>query len=84
MEKREVIIAALELSRAPGSRDVAFRVVCSKGTYIRSLVNDLVRRAAPWAAVLAAHAHLGMLFLKTNILWTASPWVPCYKRASQS
>ena len=46
VQKREVTIAALELSRAAGSRDIAFRVVCSKGTYIRSLVNDLVRCAA--------------------------------------
>ena len=58
-------ISLLELSRAPGARDVAFRVGCSKGTYIRSLVNDLVRRALralprprrpPAAPVVAARA----------------------------
>ena len=51
-------IAVLELSREAGSRDIAFRVVCSKGTYIRSLVNDLVRGAAPRPALLAAHVPL--------------------------
>ena len=58
VKKREVTIAALALSREAGSRDIAFRVVCSKGTYIRSLVNDLVRCAAPRSALLAAHVPL--------------------------
>jgi tRNA U55 pseudouridine synthase TruB len=55
VKEREVTISLLELSRAPGARDVAFRVGCSKGTYIRSLVNDLVR-AAPRARRLARGA----------------------------
>lgn len=44
VKERDVVISALELERAPGSRDVAFHVGCSKGTYIRSLANDLVRQ----------------------------------------
>ena len=43
VKERDVTITDLELSRQPGSRDVSFRVGCSKGTYIRSLVNDIVR-----------------------------------------
>ena len=42
VKERDVRISVLELSREAGSRDVAFRVACSKGTYIRSLVNDMV------------------------------------------
>ncbi len=57
VQKREVTIAALELSREAGSRDIAFRVVCSKGTYIRTLAEDLVRCTTPRAAPLAAHVH---------------------------
>jgi len=65
VKEREVTISRLELSRPPGGRDVAFHVGCSKGTYIRSLVNDLVRRAPralprprrpPAAPVVAARA----------------------------
>ncbi len=44
VKERDVRISVLELSREAGSRDVAFRVACSKGTYIRSLVNDMVSR----------------------------------------
>jgi len=65
VKEREVTISRLELSRRGGGRDVVFRVGCSKGTYIRSLVNDLVRRALralprprrpPAAPVVAARA----------------------------
>jgi len=76
VKEREVTISRLELWGAPGrrgrvlrrrrgGRDVVFRVGCSKGTYIRSLVNDLVRRALralprprrpPAAPVVAARA----------------------------
>ncbi|KAK9844092.1 hypothetical protein WJX81_004352 [Elliptochloris bilobata] len=53
VKTREVTIAALELSREAGSRDVDFRVACSKGTYVRSLVNDLGRTAGTAAYMLA-------------------------------
>jgi len=70
VKEREVTISRLELGRGGGGRrrgapHVVFRVGCSKGTYIRSLVNDLVRRALralprprrpPAAPVVAARA----------------------------
>lgn len=41
---RSVTISALELIEARGTR-LAFRVACSKGTYVRTLVEDLARAA---------------------------------------
>ena len=42
-ELRPIHISAFDVQRAdPAARDVSFRVACSKGTYIRSLANDLV------------------------------------------
>lgn len=41
--KRAVSVSVFELcSRAPGSQEVGYRIVCSKGTYVRSLIHDLV------------------------------------------
>lgn len=41
---RPVLVSEFEVWReGAASRDVHFRVRCSKGTYIRSLVHDLVR-----------------------------------------
>ena len=46
-ELRAISVPQFELWRdAPGAQDVHFRVACSKGTYIRTLVHDLVRRAS--------------------------------------
>ena len=43
-EPRSIHISTFDVHRsAPTSQDVTFRVGCSKGTYIRSLANDLVR-----------------------------------------
>jgi len=65
VKEREVTISRLELSRPPGGRARVVRGGCSNGTYIRSLVNDLVRRALralprprrpPAAPVVAARA----------------------------
>jgi len=41
---RSVTISALDLLEARGTR-LAFRVACSKGTYVRTLVEDLARAA---------------------------------------
>lgn len=41
---RAVSVSAFELSRhSDSSQDVAYRIVCSKGTYVRSLIHNLVR-----------------------------------------
>ena len=45
-ELRAISVPQFVLWRdAPGAQDVHFRIACSKGTYIRTLVHDLVRRA---------------------------------------
>lgn len=43
-EARPIRIDAIELLEAAGAR-LVFRVTCSKGTYIRTLVEDIARRA---------------------------------------
>ena len=43
-EPRPIRIEAIELLEAAGDR-LVFRVRCSKGTYVRSLVEDIARRA---------------------------------------
>ena len=43
-EARPIRIDAIELLEAAGSR-LVFRVTCSKGTYVRTLVEDIARRA---------------------------------------
>ncbi len=43
-EPRPVRIEAIDLLEAVGSR-LVFRVTCSKGTYVRTLVEDIARRA---------------------------------------
>lgn len=50
---REVTIFALELVEFPGPAAVAFRVHCSKGTYVRALARDLGRRVGVGAHVTA-------------------------------
>ena len=40
MKSREVEISEFEITGVSG-REVGFRIVCSKGTYIRSLANDI-------------------------------------------
>ena len=43
---RPVHVAAYDLARSDTtSRDVHYRIVCSKGTYVRSLIHDLVSLA---------------------------------------
>lgn len=51
---RSLHVRCFDLSRQPGSQDVAFTVQCSKGTYIRSLAHDL-------GAALGSAAHLTVL-----------------------
>ncbi|MDJ0794078.1 MAG: tRNA pseudouridine(55) synthase TruB [Woeseiaceae bacterium] len=43
-EARPIRIEAIELLEAAGAR-LVFRVTCSKGTYVRTLVEDIARRA---------------------------------------
>ncbi|TFG65023.1 MAG: tRNA pseudouridine(55) synthase TruB [Spirochaetales bacterium] len=50
LEARKITIHALDLLRAEGS-EVAFRISCSKGTYIRSLARDMGRAAGSCAYV---------------------------------
>jgi tRNA pseudouridine55 synthase len=49
---RQVTIHELELLAAKGD-DVEFRVVCSKGTYVRTLAEDLARRIGTVAHLVA-------------------------------
>ena len=52
---RPVTVHSFELARDAGApRDVHFRIACSKGTYIRSLAHDLVRRVCCLAYVMRA------------------------------
>ena len=51
---RSLHVRSFDVSRQPGSQDVAFSVQCSKGTYIRSLAHDL-------GAALGSAAHLTVL-----------------------
>ncbi|MBT8085117.1 MAG: tRNA pseudouridine(55) synthase TruB [Woeseia sp.] len=51
---RKVHIHALELIEYRGSR-LAFRVACSKGTYVRTLVEDLAKRAGTLAHTVSLH-----------------------------
>lgn len=44
-QHRAISVSRFDLWRdEPGAQDVHFRVACSKGTYIRALAHDLVRR----------------------------------------
>ena len=50
-ELRAISVPQFALWRdVPGAQDVHFRIACSKGTYIRTLVHDLVRRAIQQSA----------------------------------
>jgi len=40
-EARDITISALEMTEASGGNDYTLRVVCSKGTYIRTLCHDI-------------------------------------------
>jgi tRNA pseudouridine55 synthase len=51
---RKVRIYALDLLEASGSR-LAFRVRCSKGTYVRTLVEDLARQVGTIAHTVTLH-----------------------------
>jgi tRNA pseudouridine55 synthase len=51
---RKVRIHSLDLLEASGSR-LAFRVGCSKGTYVRTLVEDLAKRAGTVAHTVSLH-----------------------------
>ncbi len=51
-EARAIVIHAIELERVEGS-DFEFRVECSKGTYVRSLVVDIAARLGTLAHVTA-------------------------------
>lgn len=53
-EPRPIRIDELELLEAAGSR-LVFRVRCSKGTYVRSLVEDIARRAGTVAHTTRLH-----------------------------
>ena len=52
LRPRAVTVAALEiLDASPRSPDVAFRISCSKGTYVRSLARDIAARLGTVAHV---------------------------------
>src|SRR5690606_34835867 len=53
-EPRRVRILSLELMEAHGSR-LVFRVRCSKGTYVRTLVEDIAKAAGTVAHTAALH-----------------------------
>ncbi|MDP5228751.1 MAG: tRNA pseudouridine(55) synthase TruB [Cellulophaga sp.] len=53
IKKREITISAFEITHINGN-DILFRVVCSKGTYIRSLAHD-------FGKALGSGAHLSAL-----------------------
>lgn len=53
IKKREITISAFEITHIDGT-DIFFRVVCSKGTYIRSLAHD-------FGKALGSGAHLSAL-----------------------
>lgn len=53
-EPRPITIHAIELLEAAGSR-LVFRVRCSKGTYVRSLVEDIARAAGTVAHTARLH-----------------------------
>jgi tRNA pseudouridine55 synthase len=61
-EPRPIRIDSIELLEAAGAR-LVFRVRCSKGTYVRSLVEDIARRAGTVAHTARLHretvAHFG-------------------------
>jgi len=56
-EPRPIRIDAIELLEAAGSR-LVFRVACSKGTYIRVLVEDIARRAGTVAHTARLHREI--------------------------
>ena len=43
LEPRKVLIKSIEINRI-SEKDLLFRIVCSKGTYIRALANDIGRK----------------------------------------
>ena len=51
---RKIVIAAIELLEAAGRR-LVFRVTCSKGTYIRTLAEDIARSACTVAHTRRLH-----------------------------
>ena len=53
-DSRPITITSLDLLEAAGSR-LAFRVTCSKGTYVRTLVEDIARAAGTLAHTVHLH-----------------------------
>lgn len=51
---RRIVISTIELIEVAGTR-LVFRVTCSKGTYIRTLVEDIARRAGTVAHTRRLH-----------------------------
>ncbi|KAK9799013.1 hypothetical protein WJX73_005582 [Symbiochloris irregularis] len=50
--RRPVSVSVFDLCRQqPGSQDVAYRIVCSKGTYVRALIHDLGQKVGSAAHV---------------------------------
>ncbi len=68
---RRVAIRRLELLEAHGSR-LVFRVACSKGTYVRTLVEDLARAAGGIAHTAALHRESVAGFAEEEMLTLAA------------
>lgn len=64
---RKVRIDSLDLLEARGKR-LAFRVACSKGTYVRTLVEDLAKRAGTVAHTVSLHRETVAGFDATEML----------------
>lgn len=58
----------------PGTQDVSYRIRCGKGTYVRSLVHDLVRHPLP----LQLSAWRNMCLVCACLFWACAyrPGVP--------
>ena len=69
LDPRPVHISAFEITQVALPR-IAFRVVCSKGTYIRSLVHDLGQRLGTGAYLAALRrTHIGPYTVASATRW---------------
>ena len=59
LQPRTVVIHKLDLIEVSCSQSASFRVLCGKGTYIRSLGRDIARRLGLWAASLLHRTQTG-------------------------
>ncbi len=66
-ESRRIVISAIELLESHGKR-LAFRVSCSKGTYIRTLVEDVAKVAGTIAHTVSLHRETVAGFAEADML----------------